>query len=187
MDLPRSAVERGGAVNAWRTPTALFQALDAEFHFELDAACTRENCLAPQGIYHDEGGDALDWDAPWPGMGAAWLCPPWDGNLLHAASPTRWSWVATAEVHGRVRPVVALLPMMEAVDEIWAFYNQSDPKPKELRFVVGPLLFRPPASSVQGEPKDLGPMVVVVWRPGDDEGCRPSYIDPAGRRIYPLT
>lgn len=45
------------------TPQNLYNQLDRIFNFELDAACTKENCKAPKGFFHDFGMDALkeDW------------------------------------------------------------------------------------------------------------------------------
>ena len=44
----------------FRTPQGLYEQLDRIFNFTLDAACTREDCKAPRGLYHDEGVDALE-------------------------------------------------------------------------------------------------------------------------------
>ena len=43
----------------FRTPQGLYDQLDKIFNFTLDAACTKEDCKAPRGLYHDEGVDAL--------------------------------------------------------------------------------------------------------------------------------
>lgn len=43
----------------FQTPQGLYDQLDKIFNFTLDAACTREDCKAPDGLYHDEGVDAL--------------------------------------------------------------------------------------------------------------------------------
>ena len=43
----------------FRTPQGIYDQLDRIFNFTLDAACTREDCKAPDGLYHDEGIDAL--------------------------------------------------------------------------------------------------------------------------------
>lgn len=43
----------------FQTPQGLYDQLDEIFNFTLDAACTKEDCNAPRGLYHDEGVDAL--------------------------------------------------------------------------------------------------------------------------------
>jgi phage N-6-adenine-methyltransferase len=47
----------------WCTPLNLYEKLDAEFHFDLDAACTPENCLNRNHYGYGKGEDALkqDW------------------------------------------------------------------------------------------------------------------------------
>jgi phage N-6-adenine-methyltransferase len=49
------------ASDEWETPGTLFKQLDQEFHFDLDAAATKENALAPG--YFTKEDDALkqDW------------------------------------------------------------------------------------------------------------------------------
>ncbi|HEY9678696.1 MAG TPA: DNA N-6-adenine-methyltransferase [Drouetiella sp.] len=69
---------RPKATDSWRTPPAVFEKLDSEFHFVLDAACTSENCLAPNGNYFDKGIDGLSTN--WKELtasGAIWLNPPY--------------------------------------------------------------------------------------------------------------
>jgi len=57
--IPRNNVSNDKS--EWRTPTWLFKKLDDEFHFDLDAAATNENALAP--LYFTKEDDALkqDW------------------------------------------------------------------------------------------------------------------------------
>ena len=51
--------ETDGAVfssnsDEWKTPDEVFKMLDAEFHFDYDAACIPENCKTNYGIFRDE-------------------------------------------------------------------------------------------------------------------------------------
>lgn len=57
----------------FRTPQGLYEQLDRIFNFTLDAACTKEDCKAPRGLYHDEGIDALE--------------TTWGGNVSSAIRP----------------------------------------------------------------------------------------------------
>ena len=43
----------------FRTPDALYAALDREFGFQLDAACTSANMKAPRGLCVDTGRSGL--------------------------------------------------------------------------------------------------------------------------------
>lgn len=44
----------------WNTPKDLYDELNNAYNFTFDLACERDNCLCPQGIYHDEGRNSLD-------------------------------------------------------------------------------------------------------------------------------
>ena len=63
----------------WRTPGAIYTALNKSFNFEVDLACTTENCLAPIGLYYDAGFDALKCD--WPQFGSVGYCNPPYSNI----------------------------------------------------------------------------------------------------------
>ena len=47
----------------WETPWALFRALDAEFHFELDPCSTHENAKCADHFTKAEDGLSRDWGA----------------------------------------------------------------------------------------------------------------------------
>lgn len=59
---------------SWRTPPEVFEPLNAEFKFDLDAAATYENKLAPRYLK-----SALEY-ADWPGE-RIWLNPPYGRKL----------------------------------------------------------------------------------------------------------
>jgi len=44
------------------TPDSLSEQLDKIFNFELDVACTTDDCKCPTGFYFDKGIDALEQD-----------------------------------------------------------------------------------------------------------------------------
>lgn len=146
-----TAVIFGKATDEYETPQALFDALDVEFCFGLDAAATLENAKTPE--FYDAESDALT--RRWAGFGAVWLNPPYskcrafmtkaahearDGCtvvcLVPARTDTRWfhEWVWDREKH-QPRPGV------------------------EVRFVKGRLKF---GSSQNSAPF---PSVVIVFRP----------------------
>jgi len=47
--------------NEWCTPLDLYQKLDAEFHFDVDVACTTENCLCRVGLTERENALKVNW------------------------------------------------------------------------------------------------------------------------------
>lgn len=44
----------------FETPKHIFYQLDRIFNFQIDAACTLENCKCPVGFYYDKGFDGLE-------------------------------------------------------------------------------------------------------------------------------
>lgn len=47
----------------WATPQALFDELDAEFHFNLDPCCTHENAKCAEHFTKAEDGLSQNWGA----------------------------------------------------------------------------------------------------------------------------
>ena len=45
----------------WATPQALFDKLDAEFHFDLDPCCTHENAKCAEHFTKAEDGLSQNW------------------------------------------------------------------------------------------------------------------------------
>jgi len=130
------------------TPRWLFEALDREFHFVLDAAASDDNHLCT--TYFTERDNALqqDW---WP-YRRVWCNPPYDTigkrNLIR--------WVAKGDVEGKRCLVAMLLP--SKTDTIW--WHKYAAK-GEIRWVKGRLQF--------GEHSGKAPWASVVvifstWR-----------------------
>lgn len=63
----------------WQTPTYLYQYLNRIYKFDVDLACTTQNCRAPKGIYFDQGMDALKED--WRNYGNTGFCNPPYSNI----------------------------------------------------------------------------------------------------------
>lgn len=59
----------------WSTPPDLFAELDAEFHFDLDAASTDENALCERHYTKEDDGLAQPWD------GNVWCNPPYGREI----------------------------------------------------------------------------------------------------------
>src|SRR3990172_2424445 len=81
----------------WATPKALYQALDAEFRFAVDACADDGNAKCPNFLRRDEG-LSVNWPSP------AFLNPPYGHQI--------GKWVARAyeQSRGAGVTVVALLP-----------------------------------------------------------------------------
>lgn len=157
---PRLAPLLSSARDDWETPQPLFDALDAEFGFTLDAAANRGNAKRP--VWYGPGSpcgveDALS--VPWDGV--VWLNPPYGRQIGR--------WVAAAHRWGRsgqCQVVVALLPAR--TDTAW--FHRHVMRASEIRFIRGRLTF-------EGGPYPAPfPSMIVIWRPGDGEQPCPRVV-----------
>lgn len=74
----------------WRTPRALFDKIDAVFHFDLDVAATAENALCER--YYTKESDALTKCWGNGGYSVAWMNPPYSKGEME-----RWTYQAASE------------------------------------------------------------------------------------------
>tara|TARA_R110001583_G_scaffold44829_16_gene141880 strand:- start:1612 stop:2094 length:483 start_codon:yes stop_codon:yes gene_type:complete len=95
---------------SWRTPRQLFDLLDDEFHFDLDAAASATNALCDR--YFTEQDDALAQD--WLSSQSVWCNPPY-GRDLHR-------WMAKAYAESRKGPTVVMLVMACTETKWWREY-----------------------------------------------------------------
>lgn len=127
----------------WTTPRWLFDRLDAEFNFTLDAAASPENALCPR--YFTESDDALEqqWD------GSVWVNPPYGRRV--------GIWPGKAWMESSYGAVVVML-LAARTDTKW-FHAFCLGVATEIRFIAGRLRF--------GDSKDAAPFpsMVVVWDP----------------------
>lgn len=130
--------------NEWATPQDLFVALDAEFHFTLDAAASHDNAKTHKFLTVED--DALGRD--WGGQGeVVWLNPPY-GNTLAAFVEKAW----VESLKGAT--VVCLVPARTDTGWWHDFAARG-----EVRFIRGRVRFG-------GAPSNAPfPSAVVVFRP----------------------
>lgn len=119
-----SAVFYSSKTDMWATPQDFFDALDAEFHFTLDACAVKEN--AKCAAYYTPEQNGLD--QPWTGQ--VWCNPPYGRNV--------GQWVKKAhDTASGGGLVVMLLPAR--TDTRW-FHDYIYGK-TEVRFIKGRLKF----------------------------------------------
>lgn len=119
-----SAVFYSSKTDMWETPQDFFDALDAEFHFTLDACAVKENAKCE--AYYTPEQDGLD--QPW--TGRVWCNPPYGRNV--------GQWVKKAhDTASGGGFVVMLLPAR--TDTRW-FHDYIYGK-TEVRFIKGRLKF----------------------------------------------
>ena len=150
----------GRATDEWRTPVETFNALNAEFGFDHDAAATSENSWVDGDYFgpdHHFAGqrDALSLPS-WKAYGHTfWLNPPY--------SRCREFIAKAAQEARRGATVVCLVPSRTDTrwwhSDVWDA-GQNQPRPGvEVRFIKGRLKF---GNSENSAPF---PSVVIVFRP----------------------
>lgn len=131
------------ATDEWATPQALFDELDAEFHFNLDPASTDLNHKCQRYFTKAEDGLLQNWG------GCQVFCNPPYGRQIG-----RWVEKAVAEAAKPYTTVVMLLPAR--TDTRWFhkyIYGQT-----EIRFIKGRLKFGEALNSAPF------PSMIVIWR-----------------------
>lgn len=136
----------------WRTPQYVFDALNHEFNFLLDAAASIENRLAP--AFFSESMNSLQ--QQWPPV-PIWVNPPYSDIK---------TWVNKAIEASRTgSTVVMLVPADPSV--VW--FQKAWNSATEMRFISGRLAF---INETTGQPftgNNKG-SVIIIWRPGQHEG-----------------
>ena len=124
----------------WETPPHFFQALDAEFHFDLDVCALPENAKCSRYYTPEDDGLSQTWN------GICWCNPPYGRSIS--------AWVKKAAESETT--VVMLLPAR--TDTKW-FHEYIYGK-AEVRFIKGRLKF---GGSKNNAPF---PSMVVIFRGG---------------------
>ena len=114
------------STDEWETPVTFFQALDAEFHFELDVCATKENAKCKAFYTKEDNGLGKEW------RGVCWMNPPYGRQI------SLWVKKAFESSRGGQALVVCLLPAR--TDTRW-WHDYVLPYAKEVRFVKGRLKF----------------------------------------------
>lgn len=137
----------GGPRNpAWRTPKALFDRLDAEFHFTLDP-CTTEPLRADMAYFREV--DQGLW-LPW--SGRVFVNPPYGSELP--------DWMRKIDLErGRCEVIVALVP--SRTDTGW--WHEVAMEASEIRFIRGRVVFEGGVYSTQGSNAPF-PSSILVYR-----------------------
>lgn len=138
---------------SWETPAHIFEPLDEEFGFTLDAAASADNRKCPHYFSVDEDGLACEW-----GRHVVWLNPPYgDANLRR--------WIKKAYDSAQAGATVVCFVPVNASSVWWTEYA---PKASEIRWVRGRvrfvgaastapfasclLIFRPPMPALRANP-----------------------------------
>lgn len=126
----------------WTTPKDFFDRLDAEFHFDVDAASSDENALCRTHFTAENDGLKQDW-----GGHHVWVNPPYS-QIIH------WTQKAFNESRKPNTVVVMLVPARTSTRwfQNYCYYRA------EVRFVRGRLKF---GGSPNCAPFDS---MLIIWR-----------------------
>ena len=133
----------------WGTPQEVFDALDQEFCFKLDAAAAKHNAKCP--VYFDITDDALT--QSWHPFESIFLNPPYSRQI--------GKWVAKAREEADKGATVVLLIPARTDTRWWHDYVY---KISETRFLKGRLKF---VSKKKTSNAATFPSVIIVMRPTD--------------------
>jgi phage N-6-adenine-methyltransferase len=144
-----SALMFSKASDEWETPQAFFDALDAEFGFDLDVAATPENAKCADFLQADH----LWSDGEWNGR-ICWMNPPYS-NV--------YAFIKKAAAEAQLGATVVCLVPSRTDTRWWHAYvwDAEKHQPREgveIRFVKGRLKF---GGATAGAPF---PSVVIVFR-----------------------
>ena len=132
----------------WTTPDALFDPIDAEFHFTLDAAADEQNARAAKFFTESDDGLRQDW-----GTETVWLNPPYGA---HAGKLSDWvSKAADAATGGAT--VVMLIPARTNTN----WFHEICLRWGVVRFIKGRPKF---GDAKHGLPQ---PLCLVIFQPRD--------------------
>ncbi|TCD20918.1 phage N-6-adenine-methyltransferase [Lelliottia amnigena] len=149
----------------WRTPPALFAALDAEFCFQLDAAAAPHNALCKRFITEDENTLETPWSARISLPGYCWLNPPY-------SDITPFVKKAAAESLNQIGTV-----MLVPADTSVGWFKEAMATASEVRFITaGRLAFINPVTGKSVSGNNKGSML-IIWRPYPRTHCHFATVD----------
>ena len=132
-------------VRVWETPPEVFEPLDDEFHFTLDAAASDTNAKCRRYYTKEQDGLAQPW-AP----ERVWCSPPYDSVTLHL-------WMKKAYQESLLGALVVMLVPVRTDADWWHGYVEGK---AEARFLPGRVKFT--LGSIRRQSPI--PIVAIVFR-----------------------
>lgn len=149
----------------WRTPPALFAALDAEFCFQLDAAAEEHNALCRKFITSDQDTLITPWGDHMNLPGYAWLNPPY-------SDITPFVKKAAIESENRIGTV-----MLVPADTSVGWFKEAIQAASEVRFITaGRMAFINPVTGKPVSGNNKGSML-IIWHPYPRTHCEFTTVD----------
>ncbi|HDC4264788.1 TPA: phage N-6-adenine-methyltransferase [Enterobacter cloacae] len=149
----------------WRTPPALFAALDAEFCFQIDAAAAPHNSLCRKFITAEQNTLETPWADYLSVPGYVWLNPPY-------SDITPFVKKAAAESANQIGTV-----MLVPADTSVGWFKEAIQTASEVRFITaGRLAFINPVTGKPVSGNNKGSML-IIWRPYPRTHCHFATVD----------
>lgn len=149
----------------WRTPPALFAALDAEFCFQLDAAAAPYNALCRKFITAEQNTLETSWADYLNTPGYVWLNPPYSDIMPFVKK-------ASAESANQIGTV-----MLVPADTSVGWFKEAIQTASEVRFITaGRLAFINPVTGKPVSGNNKGSML-IIWRPYPRTHCHFATVD----------
>jgi DNA (cytosine-5)-methyltransferase 1 len=149
----------------WRTPPALFAALDAEFCFQLDAAAAPHNALCRKFITAEQNTLETPWADYLNVPVYVWLNPPY-------SDITPFVKKAAAESSNQIGTV-----MLVPADTSVGWFKEAIQTASEVRFITaGRLAFINPVTGKPVSGNNKGSML-IIWRPYPRTHCHFATVD----------
>ncbi|EOG3639684.1 phage N-6-adenine-methyltransferase [Enterobacter hormaechei] len=149
----------------WRTPPALFVSLDAEFHFQLDAAAAPYNALCRKFITAEQNTLETPWADYLNVPGYVWLNPPYSDIMPFVKK-------AAAESANQIGTV-----MLVPADTSVGWFKEAIQTASEVRLITaGRLAFINPVTGkpVSGNSKGS---ILIIWRPYPRTHCEFTTVE----------
>ncbi|HDR2588803.1 TPA: phage N-6-adenine-methyltransferase [Enterobacter ludwigii] len=149
----------------WRTPPALFAAINAEFCFQLDAAAAPHNALCRKFITAEQNTLETPWADYLSIPGYVWLNPPY-------SDITPFVKKAAAESANQIGTV-----MLVPADTSVGWFKEAIQTASEVRFITaGRLAFINPITGKPVSGNNKGSML-IIWRPYPRTHCHFATVD----------
>lgn len=149
----------------WRTPPALFAALDAEFCFQLDAAAAPHNALCRRFITAEQNTLETPWADYMSIPGYVWLNPPY-------SDITPFVKKAAAESANQIGTV-----MLVPADTSVGWFKEAIKTASEVRLITaGRLAFINPVTGKPVSGNNKGSLL-IIWKPYPRTHCEFTTVD----------
>lgn len=151
--------------DCWQTPPEIFNALNAEFNFKLDAAASEDNALCEQFIAAEQNTLETPW-SEYLQKGYVWLNPPYSNPLPFVQK-------AAAENSRHFIGCVMLLPADTSV----GWFKEAIKTASEVRLITGGRIKFVSAEDGKPKSRNRNGSTLIVWHQWPRTYCHFTTVD----------